>query len=247
MSATQGCKSYIFPVDYDKSVRLIDTPGIGDTRGIEKDAENFGNILRYIGHYEHLNGIYILLKPNNARLNVVFKYCVQELLTHLHKSAKDNIVFCFTNARSTFYRPGDTLPTLREQLSNLKERSNIEIRTDKNTMYCFDNESFRFLAALRENMKFSEDDIKNFSESWKKSVQESWRLFKHITSLQPHRTEETLSLNNVRKNVMILSKPLAEIGQLIQVNISIIRDQQKEIENSSQSIEDLRKDFIPHF
>ncbi|CAG8671640.1 1011_t:CDS:1, partial [Acaulospora morrowiae] len=51
---------------------------------------------------------------------------------------------------------------------------------------------------------------------------------------------ETLSLNNVRKNVMLLSKPLAEIGQLIQVNISIIKDQQKEIENSHQSIEDLR-------
>lgn len=239
-SATQGCKSYLFPVDNDKSIRIIDTPGIGDTRGIDKDKENFGNILRHISHYKHLNGICILLTPNNSRLNIVFRYCVQELLSHLHKGAKDNIVFCFTNARSTFYRPGDTLPTLRKQLENLKERSGVEIKTDKNTMYCFDNESFRFLAALRENVKFSEGDIENFAESWKKSVQESWRLFKHIVSLKPHRTKETLSLNNVRKNVMLLSKPLAEIGQLIQVNISIIRDQQKEIENSNQSIEDLR-------
>ncbi|RHZ61186.1 hypothetical protein Glove_349g81 [Diversispora epigaea] len=223
MSATQGCKSYVFPVDNDTSVSLIDTPGIGDTRGIDKDKENFENILRHISHYKHLNGICILLKPNNARLSIVFKYCVQELLTHIHKGAKDNIVFCLTNARSTFYRPGDTLPT--QQLNNLRERSGVEMKTDKNTMYCFDNESFRFLAALRENMKFSE---------------ESWRLFKHIVSLEPHRTEETLSLNNVRKNVMLLSKPLAEIGQLIQINISIIRDQQREIENTNQSIEDLR-------
>ncbi|CAG2172750.1 unnamed protein product [Oppiella nova] len=102
-SATQEPKAYV--LDWGKKhVRLIDTPGIGDTRGLDQDKENFDAILRYISNLDELHGICILLKPNNARLTVMFQFCVKELLTHLHKSASNNIVFCFTNARSTFYR-----------------------------------------------------------------------------------------------------------------------------------------------
>ncbi|CAG8843022.1 25939_t:CDS:1, partial [Racocetra persica] len=52
----------------DMVIRFIDSPEIGDTRGVGKDKENFENILKYISNYEYLNGICILLKPNNARL-----------------------------------------------------------------------------------------------------------------------------------------------------------------------------------
>ncbi|CAG8667344.1 17609_t:CDS:1, partial [Cetraspora pellucida] len=115
-SSTQECGAYVFHPDENKAIRLIDTPGIGDTRGIEYDKKNFENILMCVSQYDYLNGICILLKPNNARLNIIFRYCIQELLSHLHKSAKDNIVFCFTNTRGTFFRPGDTFPVLKRQL-----------------------------------------------------------------------------------------------------------------------------------
>ncbi|CAG8585816.1 12972_t:CDS:1, partial [Ambispora leptoticha] len=69
MSAAQGCKSYVFHADKNTSLRLIDTPGIGDARGIDQEKKNFENILKYISQHKHLNRICILLKPNNARLN----------------------------------------------------------------------------------------------------------------------------------------------------------------------------------
>ncbi|CAI2171856.1 14214_t:CDS:10 [Funneliformis geosporum] len=246
MSATQGCKSYLFQADNNVYIRLIDSPGIGDTRGIDQDKKNFENILKYLGHHKYLNGICILLKPNQSRLNVIFKFCIQELLSHIHKNAKDNIVFCFTNARGTFYRPGDTLPALKSQLNELKERSGVEIKTNKDTMYCFDNESFRFLAAIKGGIIFTEEDEKSFAESWKRSVDESFKLFTYLASSKPHKIKDTLSLNHARKIVIVLSKPLAEIGQLIQVNISLIREQQNDIENFSQSIEQLEdRLYIP--
>ncbi|CAG8746627.1 15725_t:CDS:1, partial [Funneliformis caledonium] len=245
-SATQGCKSYLFQVEHNVHIRLIDTPGIGDTRGIDQDKKNFENILKYLGHHKYLNGICILLKPNQSRLNVIFKFCIHELLSHIHKNAKDNIVFCFTNARGTFYRPGDTLPALQSQLNELKERSGVEIQTNRDTMYCFDNESFRFLAAIKGGITFTEEDEKSFAESWKRSVDESFKLFTHLASSKPHKIKDTLSLNHARKIVIVLSKPLAEIGQLIQVNISLIREQQNDIENFSQSIEQLEdRLYIP--
>src|ERR1044072_9770337 len=229
MSATQGCKSYVFHTAENKVlIRLIDTPGIGDTRGINQDKKNFDNILKYIGRHQYLNGICILLRPNNERLSVVFKFYIQELLSHLHKNAKENIVFCFTNARSTFYRPGDTLPLLKEQLDDIKSRSNVEIVTDQSTVYCFDNEAFRFLAAIKGGVTFTDKDEQSFAESWKRSVEESLRLLKHIMSCTPHKVKDTLSLNNARKLVILLAKPLAEIAQLIQTNISLFQDQQNQ-------------------
>jgi predicted GTPase len=67
-SSTQLCQSYVFRLG-NRLLRLIDAPGIGDVRGTTQDAKNCDHILTYVNHYEYLNGICILLKPNNERLN----------------------------------------------------------------------------------------------------------------------------------------------------------------------------------
>jgi GTPase SAR1 family protein len=89
-SATQDSTVYL--IDYAGGrVRLIDTPGIGDTRGRDMDEENLKKILRVLRNYDKLHGILILLKPNNARLTVLFNYTIQELLTQLHKRYVANL------------------------------------------------------------------------------------------------------------------------------------------------------------
>ncbi len=69
---------------------------------LNKDKENFDNLIKYISKYEYLDAICILRKPNNSRLGVAFRFYLKELLSNLHKGAKDNIIFCFTNSRSNF-------------------------------------------------------------------------------------------------------------------------------------------------
>lgn len=115
---------------------LIDTPGIGYCRGIEKDKQNFENI--FLTCYNKLNAVVVLLKPNNARLTVAFKFCVLELLTNFHKSLVSNIIFAFTNSRGTFYRPGDSLPVLKK----LPETYKIGINLSPSNYFCFDNKAF---------------------------------------------------------------------------------------------------------
>lgn len=172
-SATQTCRSYVFPIRRGKlRIRLIDTPGIGDVRGINQDSENFEDVLSFISEFKHLNAICILLKPNNARLTVMFEFCIKQLLSRLERSASNNIVFVFTNSRSTFYRPGDTMPVLKKMLRELK---NVTIPTERENVFCTDNEAFRFLAANNNGIKFERMDVDNFATSWKKSVHECWR------------------------------------------------------------------------
>ena len=137
-SATKSPQEHILET---KTARfhLIDTPDIGDCRGTEKDKDNFEKILAFLTNYDKINAVVVLLKPNNSRMTVAFRFCVLELLTHLHKSLASNIIFAFTNSRGTFYKPGDTLPVLRRLL---KERD-IEITISPSTYFCFDNEAFR--------------------------------------------------------------------------------------------------------
>ena len=139
-SATQTTREYMFETDA-RRYHLIDTPGIGDCRGIGKDKENFENILEFLTLYNKINAVVVLLKPNNPRLTVAFRFCVVELLTHLHKSLVSNIIFAFTNSRGTFYKPGDSLPVLKELL----QEYNLKIDVSPSNYFCFDNEAFRYL------------------------------------------------------------------------------------------------------
>ena len=137
--ATQFPREYSIETETTR-YHLIDTPGIGDSRGIDQDKENFDNILAFLSCYDKINAVVVLLKPNSARLIIAFKFCVLELLTHLHKSLVTNIIFAFTNSRGTFYRPGDTLPVLKQLLKEKK----IDITLSPKTCFYFDNEAFRY-------------------------------------------------------------------------------------------------------
>ena len=109
--------------------------------------ETFDNILAFLTSYEKINAVVVLLKPNNAILTVAFKFCVLELLTHLHKSLESNIIFAFTNSRVHCFRPADTLPVLKRLL---KEKS-INIPLSRETYFCFDNEAFRYFLHYRHS------------------------------------------------------------------------------------------------
>jgi hypothetical protein len=104
-SCTQKAKAHEFVLNENKDlIRIIDTPGMGDSRGIEVDKKNYEETINYLSQLEHINGIVFLLKPNMSRLTPGFRYCFKELLVYLDKRCIENIVFCFTNSRSNAYR-----------------------------------------------------------------------------------------------------------------------------------------------
>lgn len=214
-SATQ--KTTVYPLYIGNTlVRLIDTPGMGDTRGIEQDRKNMVDVLSVLRNYDKIHGILILLKPNNSRLTVMFRFCVKELLTHLHRSAARNMVFGFTNTRGSNYQPGDTFRPLEALLS---EYSDVIPGLFRETVYCFDSESFRYLAARQQGIDMG--NLEDYRRSWDHSANESQRLLNHFRSLPPHQTKSTLSLNETRYLIAQLTIPMAEISKSISKSIQI--------------------------
>lgn len=71
---------------------------------------------------------------------------------------------------------------------------------------------------------FNDEDKRDFSTSWKKSVESSNNLLSYIGNLKVHDIEETVKLNQARHILMELAKPIAEISQNIQINIKLATD-----------------------
>jgi GTPase SAR1 family protein len=217
-SATQ--QTTVYPVTIGtRTIRLIDTPGIGDTRGLEYDQKNMADILKTLSSYDELHGILILLKSNNARLTTMFSFCVTELLTHLHRDSARNMAFGFTNTRISNYTPGDTFGSLETLLAR---HPNVGLQLTMSTTYCFDSESFRYLAAYKSGV-FMENE-EDFKRSWEHSRAEATRLLKHFESQAPHLVKSTISLNSTRELISQMTVPMAEISQLINTNISVTED-----------------------
>lgn len=234
-SATQ--QTAVYPVNIGaKTVRLIDTPGIGDTRGLAFDKKNMADILRTLSSYEQLHGILILLKSNNSRLTVTFNFCMQELLTHLHRSASRNMAFGFTNTRISNYSPGDTFGPLTTLLGKHKD---IGLALENQNTFCFDSESFRFLAAFKNGITMENEE--DFRRSWEHSREEAMRLVEFFEFKVPHQVKSTLSLNGTRQLIAELTKPMANISQTISTNIKLCGDQINELRDTRLSGDKLRQ------
>ncbi|CAG2173053.1 unnamed protein product, partial [Oppiella nova] len=247
-SATQYPKCYKY-LNKDIVLNLIDTPGIADTEGIEKDNKHMKNLLDFISNYPEINAICVLLKPNNARVDVVFKYCLLQLLSHLNKSAADNILFLFTNARQTNYAPGETGLVLKNFLANLRAKPpHVDIPYEKDRIYCFDNEAFRYLVAILppNDVPFRPLYVRQHSTSWDRSVKECERLLKYIVSLPPHKVQDTVSLNNAKQQIVLLTQPLADLSKTISDNQKLCENHKKTIDEFNGTIEELKKKlYIP--
>lgn len=233
-SATQIATVHRVQVE-GRLVRLIDTPGIGDTRGASQDRTNMADILDVLRTYDKLHGILILLKPNEQRLGVMLRFCIQELLSHLHRDAARNIAFGFTNTRGTSYTPGDTFDPLQAQLNKFKD---IDIGLRLRNVYCFDSESFRYLAAQKQHGK-ALGHLEENQKSWEYSVAESKRLLEHFKSIQPHQVTSTVNLHETRYRISQMTNPMADIVERINYTIMVNEDQIKELMQNDLKKKDL--------
>ncbi|SPJ78523.1 uncharacterized protein FTOL_06912 [Fusarium torulosum] len=234
-SATQSTK--VYTVDVGKTrVRLIDTPGIGDTRGVDQDNSNMNDILSVLRTYDNLHGVLILLKPNAARLTVMFRFCIKQLLTHLHRNAANNIVFGFTNTRGSNYKPGDTFKPLN---SLLAEYEDVKMGLFENNVYCFDSESFRYLAAKKKGIDIGH--LEDNRRSWEYSVGECERLVKYCQSITPHQVRSTINLNETRNTIHRLTEPMTAIAEKIRASIDVNKDAIKELQDFELTRKELQQ------
>ena len=207
-SVTQRCQCYVLDIAGGKKLRIIDTPGFGDSRGLDHDERNIKEIFDFSLTLPYLNGICFLLKPNMSKLHSYFQSCCNLLLDYFGPRIREHLIFCFTNARSTFFAPGDTRPLLTACFQSL---SSTDIPFHIDNTYCFDSESFRYLVAIRCSVGFVPTQRREFEQSWLKSVAETKRFREYLGQQKALRQSEAWqSHTHARLQIGCLVRPICE-------------------------------------
>lgn len=216
-SVTQECHSYTIIIN-DRRIRFIDTPGIGDTEGVEQDLKNFQVIANYISIVETINAICFVMKPNENRATVQFQYCFNELLKHFDRSIRENIIFVFTFAQTTSFKPGGTIRLVRKMLNEHRENYGIDLDCNEDRSFLFDNEAFRYVGMAQSGYG-DRETFERCATSWRKSRDQYIRFFKYVANRPQLSTSRTLDLFDAERIIRKLPRPMSNILNLIEENI----------------------------
>ena len=119
-------------------IKIIDTPGFGDTEGIEKDNEITEQIEKLFKEsINEINAICFVTKSTNNRLTVSQKYILNKILDMFGENMRENFIFILT-----FCDGG--LPNIVEQLKSkdCPFQEIIESTKDWKWYFKFNNSSF---------------------------------------------------------------------------------------------------------
>jgi len=245
-SVTQEPRTYSF-THGALTVNVIDTPGLSSTEDAltethNMDKQHVDKILHFVGRFNELHAICIVLKPNQSRITKSFAYCVTEILRNLHESASNNVIFIITNARSTNFKPGNTLSTLRTFLreNSLEER----IKLTPDTMYCIENDTLQHIVEHIYECHHDEEAELSARKSWAVSVKTTTDMLAYIQSLKPHDVDGMQCIYNTRRLIGILSHVLMDIVKCSMTNSKTLEDKKKEIESRRKQIQNSPKDFV---
>lgn len=101
-SQTNSAKVYELESKNGITIRILDTPGLADTRGVSQDEIHKRSIANAIKeHIEMVNGVLILANGTIPRLGVATDYALSTLSSVFPRTLADNIAIMFTNVSST--------------------------------------------------------------------------------------------------------------------------------------------------
>ena len=104
-----------------------------------------------------------------------------------------------------------------------------------------DNEAFRYLAAIKSGVSFGEDQDPLYKASWEKARLETDRFMEYVNQLKPHMVQETVSVNDIRRKILDLTKPLADIAKHVDITIDNLEDEKEDVRRSEGSAEEIKK------
>lgn len=242
-SVTDKPVGYVFHIGDGRRLRIIDTPGIGDTKSSaekDADADNFEAILHFLQNFEYLNAIIIVVKGTETRNTTFFKYCISELFVHLHRSISENIIFLFTYSLTN---AGEGIAAIRAYLQD--ELPDVDLRLEEN-VFKIDNQTYRNLVGKKYGYTPSMMESMVDPALWKTNADQLEALFTRIHALPPHNLAKTISLNSARKMINEMSQPMIQVQNSIAENLWKIEAAVEALKNGELTREELRAQLSFH-
>ena len=95
-SKTSDAKLYNTEV-CEMRMTVIDTPGFGDSRGLEQDKKNVKKIIDALKGEENVNCVCLIINGRQCRTSASLQYVMSEISAIMPKEIFNNIIVVFTN------------------------------------------------------------------------------------------------------------------------------------------------------
>lgn len=119
-SKTSGANYYEVKFDgADVTIGIIDTPGFGDTRGLEEDKKNIKKIIDTVNGAQYIHCICLVINSRLSRMSANLRYVLSEVSGVLPKATINNLVVVLTNAKDELdsnFKVEELTPFLGKQI-----------------------------------------------------------------------------------------------------------------------------------
>ncbi|KAM8743095.1 uncharacterized protein AB9X84_017537 [Acanthopagrus schlegelii] len=205
-----GCEGKTLPY----SLTIIDTPGYGDTRGIERDAAVSERLLDWFrsddGVHE-INAVGLMLKATENRLSDRLMYIFDSVVSLFGKDMEQNIVALITHSSG---------PTYKNALKAL-EAANIKCAKDeKNQLvhFLFDNSQHEDRTEDTEELQHAftktTKGLKKFTDFLEKTKPQQLKTTVEVLN---ERIRLTACIQNLKERIQLTELKKTEIQQIQEV------------------------------
>ncbi|KAL1248232.1 hypothetical protein QQF64_021550 [Cirrhinus molitorella] len=206
---------------------IIDTPGYGDTRGVQLDKEiamSFHSLSKSEEGVHEIHAVCLVIKATENRLSDRLIYIFDAVQSLFGKDIVENIILLLTH--STGASPKDALKAVKEAKINCAVN-------DKNKPLYFQFDNCK-LNDEEDDEEWDEENEQRLDQSWNRSFRGMTGLFKFIDTIQPKSLEMTRDVIQKRKQLE------ANISNL-QSRVHVIELKQKELKQTQEVLEQHEK------
>ncbi|KAI4892668.1 hypothetical protein NFI96_006772, partial [Prochilodus magdalenae] len=210
------------------SLTIIDTPGYGDTRGIEKEmgiARNLHDLFLHDAGVKDLDAVCLVLKSNQVRISDRQRYIFEAVLSLFGKDIEDIIVLCITHS--------DGGPPTNALESIKKEKIPC--------CYDEDEEPVHFLFNNRQSEKHTKKYEYVYKSAWEMAAGSIAEFFEFLKSQQRKSVTLTVSVLNERIQLEACVESLKEGIKFREAKHSELTEVQKTLEENKEKIKEDEK------
>ncbi|KIJ11930.1 hypothetical protein PAXINDRAFT_171543 [Paxillus involutus ATCC 200175] len=240
-SQTNDAKLYEFVSRNDITIRILDTPGLADTRGIAQDEMHKKSTIRVIQEkVTTVNAVIILANGTLPRLSVATDYALSTLCGIFPATLSNNIGFIFTNISDSLnsnFDPYSIPDTLRQSRQFFLDNP---VALDKKRL--LEEQNIRSMGTpIRSQITFLNGRKRQVENKHQDALAEFVEIFDWVDSLSPQPTEDILSLyeqtQQIEKNI---SDALATMNQIASKKATLVKIK-KETDGTKLTIEQYKQ------
>ena len=219
------------------SLKIVDTPGFGDTRGRAFDEKNAKLIVDCVKTLGQVSAIAFVISGRESRLTAQLKYVLMEVCAILPKAAKSNILAIFTNTASPLYLSFDI-----DALNGMVEH---QVKPERQMF--IENPYVLWERSTQNKGKVDDAAVQlELVKSFKDAGENLAKLFAAMLSMPTLNTHEFERLYNLRQAIESSTMEILAELECAQEEQANLEKQKKEIQHA-QTEEDMNRHYTKQF